>query len=386
MNANYLWQSIRAPGGGQTVEVQHELEGYRCQKRSFTSWKLSAETAFVLLTVGFVSPAAAQSLSATTMTVDITNHVYYQNDVSDYSKFATSPSVTPGQASRDWSTFTHIGDIVAVNGKPAKGTWTSRAINVGFTDKTVPGATMQAIADIVRGNIADMYWEILQADGTPVGTIMAAGLTRGTPPPGAPTAMTGDNMTIIGGTGAFLGMRGEVGNIQIVSPRGASVVEDPAYRRTNGGGVRSYVFHLIPMTAPEVVMTANGPAIVHAGDFSIVSATRPVTAGETLTLFARGLGPTRPAVDPGKAYPANPLAVANSPIGVTLNGQAADVLYAGGYPGSVDAYQVNCRVPDGLSPGLATLQVSMAWIGGSAVTLAVKMKPLLSQPDGLARL
>jgi uncharacterized protein (TIGR03437 family) len=336
------------------------------------SWKLRAKTAFALLTIGFASPAAAQSLTATTMTVDIANHVYYQNDVSDYSKLATSASVTPGQASRDWSTFTHIGDIVSVNGKPAKGTWTSRAINIGFTDKPVPGATTQAIADIVRGNIADMYWEILQADGTPVGTIMAAGLTRGTPPPGAPTAMTGDNMTIIGGTGAFLGMRGAVGNIQIVNPRGASVVEDPAYRRTNGGGTRSYVFHLIPMTAPEVVITANGPAIVHASDFTPASATRPAAAGEVLTLFARGLGPTRPAVDPGKAFPASPLAVATSPIGVTLNGQPADVLYAGGYPGSVDTYQVNFRVPDGLSAGLATLQVSMAWIGGSEVKLPLK--------------
>src|SRR5262249_13458157 len=111
MNANYLCQSIEAAPAGQTAEGRHEFEGYRCQKRSFMSWKLRPKTAFALLTIGFASPAATQSLPATTMTVDITNHVYYQNDVSDYSKLATSASVTPGQASRDWSTFTHIGDI-----------------------------------------------------------------------------------------------------------------------------------------------------------------------------------------------------------------------------------------------------------------------------------
>jgi hypothetical protein len=34
-------------------------------------------------------------------------------------------------------------------------------------------------------------------------------------------------------------------------------------------------------------------------------------------LFATGFGPTRPTVDAGKPFPANPLAVVNSPVAVT---------------------------------------------------------------------
>ena len=319
--------------------------------------------------------ASAQPAPMATLRVDISNSVFYVNDTGDYSKLATSAAVSPNQASKDFGTFTFIGDIVAVNGKPAKGTWTARAIIVSLTSNIVQGGASQgpsqAIADTIRGNIVDMYWEIQQADGTPVGSIMAAGLTRGSPPPGAPLDMTGDNMTITGGTGAFVGMRGQVGVIKIVSARGASVTEDPAYRRINGGGDRSYVFQLIPLITPEVALTASGPAIVHSSDFNLVSPAKPASAGEILTLFAYGLGPTLPAVDPGQPFPAAP-AKANSPISLTVGGQEANVLYAGGYPGSIDGYQVNFRVPDGLSSGLTAVRLTSAWIGGREVKLAVK--------------
>ena len=86
---------------------------------------------------------------------------------------------------------------------------------------------------------------------------------------------------------------------------------------------------------------------IHASDGSLVSAAKPAKAGEILSLFASGLGPTRPGVDPGQPFPAAPLQVVNSPVQVLVNGNSADVLYAGGYPGAVDGYQVNFRMPDG---------------------------------------
>jgi uncharacterized protein (TIGR03437 family) len=36
-----------------------------------------------------------------------------------------------------------------------------------------------------------------------------------------------------------------------------------------------------------------------ASDFTRVTAAKPARSGETLTLLASGLGPTRPGVDPG---------------------------------------------------------------------------------------
>jgi len=47
-------------------------------------------------------------------------------------------------------------------------------------------------------------------------------------------------------------------------------------------------------------------------------------------------------------------------------------LAAVGFPGAVDAYQVNFQVPPGTAKGPATVQLSAAWITGPAVTIQVQ--------------
>ena len=103
-----------------------------------------------------------------------------------------------------------------------------------------------------------------------------------------------------------------------------------------------------------------------------VTAAKPAAAGEILSVFATGLGPTKPGVDPGSPFPASPAAVVNAPVAVTVNGQPAEVLGAVGYPGAVDGYQVNFRVPPNTVPGTATIQISAAWITGAAVKIAIQ--------------
>ena len=131
------------------------------------------------------------------------------------------------------------------------------------------------------------------------------------------------------------------------------------------------VIELIPLRTPEVVVTALGPAIVHANDFSPVTSDKPAKAGEVLTLIASGLGPTQPGVDPGQPFTASPVQLVNSPIDVLVNGRAGEVLYAGGFPDSVDNYQVNFRMPGDAASGLASVQVGSAWVIGSAVKIPV---------------
>jgi len=313
----------------------------------------------------------AQTPGAAILTIEIANYVPYTYDSVDIQKFATAPVLTPfaTNGGRAFGFFVFIGDIVAVNGKPAKGLWTARSTVFSFDPNAVPG---HATADVTRGNVIDMYWEILQVDGTPVGTLSASGLTRGSPPPGAPLTQTGDNLSIIGGTGAFLGVRGQAGVIDLGSPRQASIVEDPASRRTIGGAKRSYVLHLLPLSTPEILAGQNGPAVVHASDGSLVTTAKPAQAGEVLSLYASGLGPTLPGVGPGQPFTADPLQVVSSPVDVAVDGAAATVLYAGGSPGETNAYQVNFRVPDGVQPGAATIRLSAAWIAGTQVKIAIR--------------
>lgn len=148
--------------------------------------------------------------------------------------------------------------------------------------------------------------------------------------------------------------------------------EDPSYRRINGGTAVQFIVHVIPMAAPQVAITAGGPAIVHSSDFSLVTASKPAAAGEILSLFATGLGPTNPYIEPGQPFPSNPLAVANSPIAISMNGEAAEILAAVGYPGATDGWQVNFRVPPDAGKGTLNLQLSAAWISGTSVGIAVQ--------------
>src|SRR5262249_21242961 len=152
--------------------------------------------------------------------------------------------------------------------------------------------------DTVRLAETMSTFEILKNDGTPIGTIFASGLAGGAAPPGSPLAASGGNLVITGGTGAFLGAPGQVWTTApppgVASARAASITEDPANRRRNGGGTQPWIVQLIPMTTPQIVTTASGPAVTHSADFSLVTASKPATPGEILSVFVTGLGPTNP--------------------------------------------------------------------------------------------
>jgi len=94
-------------------------------------------------------------------------------------------------------------------------------------------------------------------------------------------------------------------------------------------------------------------------DFTPVTAAKPACADEILILSARGLGPTRPGVDPGAAFPND------------TGGQPVELINQIGWPGEQNLYRVDFRMPKTSGSSVA-LQVSAAWIGGPAVSTAVQ--------------
>jgi hypothetical protein len=328
----------------------------------------------VLLVTAFRNAGQAQTLSPTILEIDVENVVTYFEDNSDFSKFATIAAVTTPTPAKNLGYFLIIGDIVAVNGRPAKGTFVNTTRGINLKPNPTPG---QAIADVTRGTVNNQVFEILTADGTLLGTISTYGLGgAGIPPPGSPSQAFQGNNAIIGGTGAFLGARGQSSQTSLSQTfpfRQASITEDPANRRIYGGGKARFVETLIPLFVPQIINTSNGPAVAHSTDFTPVSASKPAAPGEILSVFMTGLGATRPGVDPGKPFPASPLQAVNSPIEVAVNGKPAEVLAADGVPGAIDGYQVNFRVPPGTVSGTATLQVSAAWITGPEARIAVSV-------------
>jgi uncharacterized protein (TIGR03437 family) len=326
-----------------------------------------------LSALGSWNAASAQVAPPTILEVDVENYVSYVEDTTDVTRFATLPNATPAAVPKNFYTSVIIGDIVAVNGQPAKGTVTFHLRKIGLTATPNPG---DSIADTGRSQFSNTVFEILGNDGTPVGSVMSVGLAgAGAPPPGSPLTQTQGNNAIVGGTGAFFGVRGTTGQSvtsQTVAARQASIAEDPANRRKNGGGKVRFLLTVIPMSVPQIVPTSSGPAVTHSGDFSLVTPSKPAVAGEILSAFVTGLGPTRPGVDPGRPFPSSPLAAVNSPVEVKVNGKSAEILAAVGYPGSLDSYQVNFRMPADTAKGTATVQVIAAWVAGSVANIAVQ--------------
>jgi hypothetical protein len=290
------------------------------------------------------------------LTVEVQNTQLYRGDTFDISKIAKNPGPTTS-VNQAFLTSVNIGDVRTVNGEEVKGIWSSPVFALPFRANPQPG---QPIADVDSSGMLQCIWQIVTADGKYIGTLV----DNGAPP--------SPHHIVTGGDGAFLGMIGAHGPMQSMGGRtGASFSEDPANRRMLGGGSVRVTFYLYPRTRPTVIATPSGPAVTHL-DGKLVSSANPATAGELLTLYATDLGPTTPFVEIGQAFPPGSAYPVNAPVEVKINGQSSEVLYAGGFAGAVDGYQVNFRAPAGVTAGTASLQLTAAWIPGIAVTIATK--------------
>lgn len=341
-------------------------------KRTISAMKRKTIFAGILLgsVIGVLpSRATAQQLGAPTVLIlDEKNGVNYNEDTADVTKFATSSAIVPVSLMPSWTNGTGFLDIYAINGQTVKGLHSYRFTKFGLSTTTLtPGA---AIADVARLSLINHVWEIQDANGVVMGTIMGQGFANGPAPPGSPAAQLSSNISIVGGTGAYVGVRGTIGGTALpiglpaVAQRQASVVEDPAYRRVNGGGLARWVMTIYPGNAPQVM------SISHA-DNSPVSSSRPAVAGELLTLVASGLGPTLPTPEPGQAFPASSQMKVNAPVAVLVNGRSAAMTQAIGYPGTIDQYLLYFNVPSGVT-GLASVQLTAALVAGPGVYIPVQ--------------
>jgi uncharacterized protein (TIGR03437 family) len=106
--------------------------------------------------------------------------------------------------------------------------------------------------------------------------------------------------------------------------------------------------------------------------FSPVTTANPAKAGEVLIAEASSLGPTVPGVDPGKPFPTNSPFQVNSPVQVTVNGVSAEVINTIGWPGLVNTYRVDFRMPAATTAGTTSIQITAVWVAGPAVGIAAQ--------------
>lgn len=120
--------------------------------------------------------------------------------------------------------------------------------------------------------------------------------------------------------------------------------------------------------------TGGGQGAILNADGSPNSA-NPASRDSVITIYATGFGQTTPAGEDGKVVGALPLPTPVLPVSVQIDGQDADVIYAGAAPGMLHGYvQINVRIPASVTPGY---DVSVAvkvggYVSPSVVTVNVR--------------
>src|SRR5260370_32389107 len=155
--------------------MNHENER-RTMSRHLIHWLLAAACV-----AGCLDTAIAQMAPATILKIDTENFTNYSNDETEFAKLATNPERTNPVRAANFETFIYIADIVAVNGRPVRGTHLCRGLRVIMSPTPSPG---QAIGDVIgardaMGNPFFLYLDcvetILWPDGTLIGSITFRG-------------------------------------------------------------------------------------------------------------------------------------------------------------------------------------------------------------------
>ena len=314
-------------------------------------------TCIALFTTGALAAEAQEA--PVVITIETENAVLYRGNTFDINRIAKDQTPT-ASVNTAFLTSVNVADIVALNGKPARGIWSYQVLAMPFRANPVSG---QAIADMDGSGIFQCIWHVLTADGTYLGTIQDSG------------AQPGREHVIIGGIGAFFGATGVHETMESVTPqRGASTSEDPMNRRIHGGGKVRVEFRIFPRSRPQVELTSAGPSVYHGTDSTPVTTARPARPGELLIARAMGLGPTRPNLDSVRVKPfsTNPLEVVNAPVEVSIDGKQAEVINAIGWPEETTVYRVDFHVPGDARTGSAAVRLTSAGIQGPEVTIPIR--------------
>jgi len=180
------------------------------------------------------------------------------------------------------------------------------------------------------------------------------------------------------------------GQINFIIPFAVSTYGIATIQVFNNGNQSNVVTEYTRPSTPGVFTSPSGGIfdglILHQDGFTPVSESNPAAPGETVEIFASGLGPVFPPVNDGSAPSNSTLSTTTNEVSVEMGGTSATVNFAGLAPGFVGLYQINVVVPSTLASGDQSIEVdgldtsgnlesasaeALIPIGASATTSAV---------------
>jgi uncharacterized protein (TIGR03437 family) len=139
----------------------------------------------------------------------------------------------------------------------------------------------------------------------------------------------------------------------------------------SNGNVESAPVAVDVWPAQPGLFTTDGftAIILHGGTYALVTAADPVHKGESVIVYATGLGAVNNPPASGAASGAAPTL---DPVTVEIGGTPAQVSYSGLAPGSVGLYQLEVTVPADAPSGVAPVVVTAAGAVSETVGMAVE--------------
>ncbi|HLH18841.1 MAG TPA: SBBP repeat-containing protein [Bryobacteraceae bacterium] len=288
-----------------------------------------------------------------------------------------------------WSTYVGSGSVYAIALDPPGNVYATGSDTLLFVDArsySGPGKKSVGVIKIATGQPSGLQF-------SPTGLTNAASFHSGLPGPGGlaslfvhgfkingiiqatsvplPTEMAGISIVVDGTSapilavaalGAANGVDTEQINFQV--PFEVSVTDTMHVLEVRYGGASTFVSPAI--VGPGIFVLSDGaPAIQHASDYSLVNPSNPVTKGETIIIYATGLGQVQggpptgaPASGPAPLSPCQgDQPIVGIPDPENPPKPIGDVLYAGLVPGTVGLYQLNVHTSTGLGSGLVDLEI-----------------------------
>jgi uncharacterized protein (TIGR03437 family) len=278
----------------------------------------------------------------------------------------------------------------------SSGTWlTAATVNGGFTVTADPTGlstgsytgTVTVASNGANGNIVIPVELTVAAQGPPVAAVGGV-VNNGTFASGEPLAQ-GDIAAVFGSQFDFDAPQGaaslplltELDNVQVlvngkaapiyyVSP-GQINFEIPIDAATGDGSIQvvrngtagNLIYVDINAQVPRFIVYGGGYGIMTtpAGALTGVPS-NPVKVGDTIVIYALGLGPTSPPVASGTASPGTTLAKVPGTTQVCFGVETpffqapcAAAQFSGLTPGFVGLYQVNVTIPSGAKSGTMSL-------------------------------
>ena len=344
------------------------------------------------------------SLAADNKQISVTLNVTAQ-PIAQASSSSLSFSIPQGTAAQiDNVAVTDAGQgTLTVSGVTAtaanSGTWLTAApitggVSVtadptGLSPDTYTG-TVTIASNAVNGNVVIPVQLVVVAQGPPIAS--AGGVVNnGTFASGEPLAQ-GDIAAVFGSQFDYDAPQGatnlplltSLDNVQVLVNGAPAPVyyvsasqinfEIPidASTANGGGGTVQVVRNGTPGNLIYVDINVQAPRfIVYDGGYGIITTpagaltgipSSPVKVGDTVTIYALGLGPTSPPVPSGTASPGAPFAVVPGTTQVCFGVETpfeqapcAKASFSGLSPNFVGLYQVNVTIPSGIQSGNSSM-------------------------------